>query len=181
MVDMSDAHPQDSQSEDSWESWKTRENRRLEKRRQKTNLRTATFRRRRAKALWLCYGVQGCYVVDYGHKCPYYPRPECCGAYRQFKKGKGLHGLPCAEERRAVEYLGRSLSVNMGLPEAVALSLAGAMLVANRNEDGKVAAQVLKSLVYLELEHLKSSRGHAGKGVLPSLAVPTELKKFLQS
>ena len=131
-------------------------------------LRVASQRRRAAAALWQAYGVRPCARL-LGGECPYHRPGGHCGDYARWVQHPGLRAYPCAEERKAVAFLGASLSANLGVPESVGLALASGLLVSGRDGDGRLRGDTLRQTAALTIESARARARAATVGKLEGL------------
>jgi len=113
------------------------------------------WRRRRQLAMWQPLGVSACYQYTEG-RCPYYTSCTHCGAWRRWSKSKQEQVPLCYEERRTLVCLADSLTL-AGIPSATAMILSGLLVRSGKDDSGKLHAEVLKQLGFLQVEVLRQA------------------------
>lgn len=121
-----------------------------------------SYRRRRQWAAWMPLGVAKCRRVD-GGVCPYYG-PSGCPEHRLRAGGEYAAVPPCFAERRSLLALADSL-VMAGWPSALATLVAAALLKGNRDNDGRLLGDALRTAngIGIEIVRAAARRAAAGK------------------
>lgn len=133
------------------------------------------YRRRRQWHAWLPLGVGKCRLLT-GAPCPYYR--EGCADYAQWSKAPAAALPPCFAERHALLGLADSLTAS-GWPSALATIVASAMLRANRDGDGRLLGDALRTANGIGIELVRAAARRTGGAGAGEIAEASECLRGL--
>ena len=117
--------------------------------------RMVSYRRRRQWAAWLPFGIGPCRLLA-GEPCPYFRGGKGCPDYRLWSKVKTDAVAVCTAEKRAMLNLADSLAA-AGWPSALATLVAAALLKGNRDGDGRLLGDALRTANGIGIEIVRAA------------------------